>query len=214
MSTTSEGSDRSGGGSASGESRASASSQTTAGYTSAEFSRDAVLEMLSNQRRRFVVHALKRADGSLSVSELAERVASWEYDKPVEQLDHRERKRVRNALRQFHLSKMAEYGFVEYDANRGEVALSERASRQNFYVDSLTGGDVPWGVYYLTFSVVAAAALLGVYLEVTPFAWVTPLAFSAFVVGALLVSSLGHCYDNYYRMRLGARDRPAEVEES
>ena len=179
--------------------------------TDTAFSRDAVLEMLSNQRRRFVIHALKRADGPMSVSDLAERVASWEYDKPVEQLDHRERKRVRNALRQFHLSKMAEYGFIDFDARRGTVSLSAEAERANFYVDSLTGGDIPWGVYYLGFSVVALVAVTGTSMGVPPFSWVSPGVCGVFLTVALLVSSVGHCYDNYYRMRLGAREKPAEV---
>ncbi|WP_323676422.1 hypothetical protein [Halorubellus sp. PRR65] len=183
------------------------------GPTSATFSRDAVLEMLSNQRRRFVIHALKQADRELSVSELAERVASWEYDKPIEKLDHRERKRVRNALRQFHLSKMADYGFIEFDAQRGRVSLSDEAARKNFYVDSLTGGDVPWGVYYLGFSVVALVAVAGTSFGVPPFSWVSPGACGLFLAVALLVSAVGHCYDNYYRMRLGARERPAEVRD-
>jgi len=177
------------------------------------FSRDAVLEMLSNQRRRFVIHALKRADGELSVSELAEQVASWEYDKPIDHLDHQERKRVRNALRQFHLSKMADYGFIEYDATRGVVSLSNEADRANFYVDTLTGGDVPWGVYYLALSVLAAVAMAGIALGVQPFSWVSPMAYGSFVVGTFLVSAVGHCYDNYYRMRLGAREEPVEVRE-
>lgn len=184
----------------------------TAGESTA-FSRDTVLEMLSNQRRRFVIHALKRANGELSVSELAEQVASWEYDKPVDRLEHQERKRVRNALRQFHLSKMAEYGFIEYDASRGVVSLSEEAERANFYVDSLTGGDVPWGVYYLALSVLATVAIGGVYLGVPPFSWISPIGYGVFLVGTLLVSSVGHCYDNYYRMRLGAREKPAEVRK-
>jgi predicted transcriptional regulator len=177
------------------------------------FSRDALLEMLSNQRRRFVIHALTQTDGQMSVSELAERVASWEYDKPIERLDHRERKRVRNALRQFHLSKMADYGFIEFDAQRGVVSLSDEAAQKNFYVDSLTGGDVPWGVYYLALSVLALVAVSGTFFGVPPFSWVSPGAAALFLAVALLVSAVGHCYDNYYRMRLGARERPAEVRD-
>ncbi|NHN40582.1 hypothetical protein G9C85_02880 [Halorubellus sp. JP-L1] len=193
--------------SASGEASEAEAAQSTS------FTRDAILEMLSNQRRRFVIHALKQSDEPLSVSELAERVASWEYDKPAAELDHRERKRVRNALRQFHLSKMAEYGFIDYDARRGTVSLSERAARENFYVDSLTGGDIPWGLYYLGFSLLATVAMAGVLLAVPPFSWVSPVVVATFIVVALLVSSIGHFYDNYYRMRLGARDEPAEVKQ-
>jgi predicted transcriptional regulator len=179
----------------------------------ASFSQDDVLEMLSNQRRRFVVHALKQENEPISVSELAERVASWEYDKPIEHLNHRERKRVRNALRQFHLSKMADYGFIEYDAARGTVSLTERAREENFYVDSLTGGDIPWGLYYLGFSVLATVGMVGSVVGVPPFSWVTGGTMGACIVAALLVSSIGHFYDNYYRMRLGARDTPSEVAE-
>jgi len=181
--------------------------------TNASFTRDAILEMLSNQRRRFVIHALKQSDEPLSVSELAERVASWEYEKPASELDHRERKRVRNALRQFHLSKMAEYGFIDYDARRGTVSLSDRADRENFYVDSLTGGDIPWGLYYLGFSILATLTMAGVVFAIPPFSWVSPVVVATFVVVALLASSVGHFYDNYYRMRLGARDEPAEVSQ-
>jgi hypothetical protein len=217
MSATSEGSESSGEtappADVDGDERAGDEGGSRRADAGAGFTRDAVLEMLSNQRRRFVIHALKRADGPVSVSELAECVAGWEYDKPIDQLDHRERKRVRNALRQFHLPKMAEYGFLEYDAHRGVVSLTERARRQNFYVDSLTGGDVPWGVYYLGFSVVAAVTMGGVTFGVPPFSWLSPSMCGVFVVAALLVSSIGHFYDNYYRMRLGARERPAEVDD-
>jgi hypothetical protein len=180
------------------------------------FSRDDTLEVLSNQRRRFVVHHLKRRDGDgeyVGVSDLAETVAGWENDKPVEQLTYRERKRVRNALRQFHLPKMDEYGFVEYDAKRGRARLTDAASSANFYVDSLTGSDIPWGVYYLGLSVVGVACVTGLWLDVVPFSYVDPLSCGIFFVAALVVSSLGHFYDNYYRMRLGARERPSEVEE-
>jgi len=180
---------------------------------SASFSQDEILEMLSNQRRRFVIHALKRANGELSLSELAEQVAGWEYDKPVDRLDHEERKRVRNALRQFHLSKMAEYGFIEFDKSRGVVSLSERARAEDFYVDSLTGGDVPWGLYYLGFSAVSVLVLGAAHVGVPGVPWLTPGVCATCVVVALAVSSVGHFYDNYYRMRLGGRDEPAEVGE-
>ena len=186
---------------------------TDDGAESPSFTRDAILEMLSNQRRRFVIHALKQYDEPVSVSELAEQVASWEYDKPVEELGHRERKRVRNALRQFHLSKMADYGFIEYDQHRGLVSLSDRAQDEDFYVDSLTGGDVPWGLYYLGFSGVSTIFITGVVVGIPPLSWVSPTIAGVCIVAALLVSSLGHFYDNYYRIRLGAREEPAEVRE-
>jgi hypothetical protein len=105
-----------------------------------------MLEVLSNRRRRFVIHALKQRDERrISVSELAEQVASWENDKEIAGLTHQERKRVRNALRQFHLPKMDDHGFVEYDSRRGKVSLTDAAANTDFYIDSLTGRDIPWG---------------------------------------------------------------------
>lgn len=180
----------------------------------ADFSRDVMLEVLSNRRRRFTIHYLKQRNGEdVTVSELADRVASWENGKDIDQLTHRERKRVRNALRQFHLSKLAEHGFVEYDSKRGTVRLTDAASSANFYVDSLTGGDIPWGVYYLGLSTFSSVGLLALWGGIYPVSLLSPYMFSAFLVVALAVSSVGHFYDNYYRMRLGARDRPPEVDD-
>jgi hypothetical protein len=172
-----------------------------------------MLEVLSNQRRRFVVHYLKQNGGQATVSELTDAVASWENNKPADRLTHQERKRVRNALRQFHLPKMADYGFIEYDSRRGIATLTETVSNTNFYVDSLTDSDIPWGVYYLGLSAVSVICLIGLWVGLYPFTLLSPLIFGVFFVTALLVSSLGHFYDNYYRMRLGARDRPPEIEE-
>jgi hypothetical protein len=177
------------------------------------FSRDEMLDVLSNQRRRFAIHYLKRHEGDrVAVSELADRVASWENGKRVDDLSYQERKRVRNALRQFHLPKMDEHGFIDYDSQRNTLALTETASSTNFYLDSLTGGDVPWGVYYLGFSLLSAVCLVGIGANLPFFARLPPLVFGVFFVTVLVASSVGHLYDNYYRMRLGAREAPPEVE--
>lgn len=176
------------------------------------FSRDTMLEVLSNQRRRFVIHHLKQQEEPVTVSALAEQVASWEYGKPVSDLSHQEKKRVRNALRQFHLSKMDEYGFIEFDPDDGTAALTDAASSTNFYVDSLTDGDIPWGVYYLILSAFGIASIIGLWLAIPPFTILSPFGYAVSIVIALTISSIGHFYDNYYRMRLGARAKPAEVD--
>jgi len=177
-----------------------------------EISQDELLKILSNQRRRFAIHCLKQqAHAELTVSELAEQVAGWENNKQVDQLTAKERKRVRSALRQFHLPKMADSGFVEYDTTRGTVRLTEATANANFYVDSLTGRDIPWGLYYLGFSAVSAICLVGLWVELYPLTMLSPRLYGVFFVTALAVSSVGHFYDNYYRMRLGARDTPPEV---
>jgi hypothetical protein len=87
------------------------------------------------------------------------------------------------------------------------------AAETDFYVDSLTGREIPWGVYYLGFSVLSSICLIGLLSGVYPFVLLSPLAYGVFFVTALSVSSVGHFYDNYYRMRLGTRDTPPEVDE-
>jgi len=179
-----------------------------------QLSQDVLLEVFSNQRRRFTIHLLKhRAADHSTVAELTEQIASWENNKQSTQLTTQERKRVRSALRQFHLPKLVEYGFVEYDAAHDTVCLTEMAAETDFYVDSLTGREIPWGVYYLGFSVLSSICLIGLLSGVYPFVLLSPLAYGVFFVTALSVSSVGHFYDNYYRMRLGTRDTPPEVDE-
>jgi hypothetical protein len=179
-----------------------------------ELDRNVVLDVLSNERRRYVIHALKRQNGEpVSDGDLAERIASWELDKPVGELSYKERKRVKNALRQFHLPKMDETGFVEYDDRDGTVRLSSAAAEQDFYVDVLPTRGIPWGVYYLSLSGVCVAVLTGALLSLPPLSAMPPLAWCVFFATTLAVSSAGHFYDNYYRMRLGAQEKPPGVED-
>jgi len=173
--------------------------------------RDAVLEILSNRRRRFVVHHLKHEGGSVELGDLSERVAAWEASKPVDALDYRERKRVRNALRQFHLPKMDEEGFVEFDEDRGTVALSAAATERAFYVDVVPDRGVPWGAYYVGLAGLAVLLLGGVAADAGPLSALTPVGWCAFLAAALVVSSAAHFYDTRYRMRLGAREEPPGV---
>jgi hypothetical protein len=42
----------------------------------------------------------------------------------------------------------------------------------------------------------------------------SPLTYGVFFATALLVSSAGHFYDNYYRMRLGAQEQPPEASSN
>jgi len=177
-------------------------------------SRDGVLEVLSNRRRRFALHYLKsHAAEEVSLHDLAEQVASWELGRPVADLDYRERKRVVNAMRQHHLPKMADNGLVDYDSRRGSVVLTPAAATTEFYVDVVPERGIPWGLYYLGLSAFSLLCLVPAWLNVPPFSMVTPLGVSVFLVTIVTISALGHVYDNYVRMRLGARSVPPEVEE-
>lgn len=174
---------------------------------------DTLLEVFSNQRRRFTIHLLKYQAGELTtVTELTEKIARWENNKPSDKITQQERKRVRGALRQFHLPKMVDCGFVEYDSAQDTVKLTQTAAKTDFYVDSLTGREIPWGVYYLGLSALFGSCLFGLWIGLSPFTLLSPLMYGVFFFTTLSLSSVAHFYDNYYRMRLGTREKPLEVD--
>ena len=88
-------------------------------------SEDELFDLLSNQRRRFAVHALSRQpETEVELGTLAERVAAWENDVDHTELDYAERKRVYTALQQSHLPRMDQAGVVHFDKDRGIVEAS------------------------------------------------------------------------------------------
>ncbi|WP_323674398.1 hypothetical protein [Halorubellus sp. PRR65] len=114
----------------------------------AEPSDDEVFELLANQRRRFVLHYLRRRpDESVSLSTLSEAVAGWEHGVDPAELDYRERKSVRNSLHQFHLPKLDDAGIVSYDDRDGEITLHDPVVVDAYH--AVAGGDeaVPWTAY-------------------------------------------------------------------
>lgn len=183
------------------------------------FSRDTILEILSNRRRRFALYYLKQQQNRSSskkpevpLRELADQVASWENEKPIDDLTEQERKRVQNALQQFHLSKLVDQGFVVYDPGHGVVRLTDAAAETDFYVDVLSDRSITWGFYYVLFTGISAVCLAGIAIGIYPFSLFSPMMWSLFFVTAFGISAFGHYYDNKYRMRLGAREKPPEVD--
>ncbi|MFC7082599.1 DUF7344 domain-containing protein [Halorussus caseinilyticus] len=118
-----------------------------------ELSRDLVFDVLKNRRRRYALHYLRRADGSVQLSELAEQVAAWENDITVDTISAAERKRVYTALYQSHLPKLDDAGIVEYNQNRGIVELSGAAEQLDVYLDLESRPDIPWCNWYLGLAV-------------------------------------------------------------
>lgn len=177
-----------------------------------------IFEVLSNQRRRYVLHYLEHRESDVAtLSDLAEQVAAWEYDKPVAGLTSAERKRVKNALHQFHLPKMDDCGFLEYDRSRGMVALTEAAADLEVYVEVVPTKDIPWGPYYVALTALHVPVVLGHWFAVQPIRAVPLSAVLLFFLVAVSVSGLVHTYLSYSRMRLGTGDpgpdREPEVAE-
>ncbi|MDT3434843.1 hypothetical protein [Haloarcula sp. 1CSR25-25] len=174
---------------------------------------EAVFEVLSNRRRRYVFHYLKQQDRRVYIRELAEQVAAWENDKAHRDLSSAETKRVKTALHQHHLPKMDDRGFVRYDATRETVELDDSVADLEVYLDVVPGADVPWSLYYLGLSGVGIATLAGAWADLGPLASIPDASGAAFVVVALLVSASVHTYVTYSRLRLGGTDKPPEVSD-
>jgi hypothetical protein len=177
----------------------------------ASISRDDIYEMLGNQRRRYALHYLEwKAPETIDLRDLAEHVASWEYEKPVAELVPSEQKRVQTALHQFHLPKLDESGFLEYDTKRQRITLTDEATDLRVYLDVVPGRSVPWGILYLGITLLSSVALACTWLNIGPFTAVTDLAWSLFFLVTIGVTASVHSYHSF-RMRLGRSAEPPEV---
>ena len=177
-----------------------------------DFSWEESLEVLSNQRRRFVLHYLKQYRDPTDLNVLATQVASWETEQSTDDVTATERKRVQNALQQHHLPKMEERGFIEYEPDQREVRLTDDASQCEFVVDILPRRGITWAEYYLGMVGLAVIGLAGLFLGIAPFTGLSPFHWGTFVVTAFSISAAVHAYDARYRMRIGAREQPLEVD--
>lgn len=159
-----------------------------------EIPRDEIFDVLSNARRRQVLHYLKRAENRRRVElrELVDHVAAWENEIPIEEVSATERKRVYTALRQSHLPKMADADVIEYDTMRGEVRLTDAAREAELYLEYVPNEDIPWSHCYLGLAGVCAA-LVGIsWLGVYPLSGLSGHSLAVLVVLTFAVAALVH----------------------
>lgn len=89
-------------------------------------SRDALLEAVSNRRRRYTLHYLQQLDeeGPVDLSEISRQVAAWERGVDLEAIGYDDRKNVHTSLYQFHAPKLADLGLITYDKRSCSVELT------------------------------------------------------------------------------------------
>ncbi|MFC7026862.1 hypothetical protein ACFQH8_03795 [Halomicroarcula sp. GCM10025710] len=145
---------------------------------------------------------------SVEVGDLAGQIAGWENEKPPDLLSYKERKRVQNALHQFHLPKLDDHGLIEYDSQRKTVTLTDAAADQDFYIDVVPKRDIPWSLYYLGYALLSGLVLVGGWAQVWPVTLLETELWGVFFVTIILFSSLVHVHDSKRHMRLGARETP------
>jgi hypothetical protein len=157
-----------------------------------------IFELLSNHRRRYAIRFCKE-NGSATLSELAEHIAALEQDKSLSEITSSERKRVYTSLQQTHLDRLEDAGMIRYDGD--EVELTDRAEQLEVYLDIVPEGSVPWSVYYLGLSLLAAVVVAGVWTGLFP---TETFDDTLVTVGVVLVYGLSAAvhvvYDRRYRL--------------
>ncbi|WP_049985353.1 DUF7344 domain-containing protein [Halobellus rufus] len=167
--------------------------------------KDEIFDLVSNHRRRYVIHYCKQADGPVPLSDLAEQVAAWEHDKEIRALTSAERKTVYTSLQQTHLPRLDRAGVIEFEG--GTVALTEKADRLNIYLDIVPENSISWGMYYLGLSAFACLVVAALWLELLPTGSIPALVYPTLVVVVFAASSAYHAYTNR-RYRFENLERP------
>jgi len=155
---------------------------------------DECFELLSNPRRRYVLYCLRDTEDGASLGELAERIAAWENDVPLDEVSYRERKRVYTSLQQVHLPRLDDGEVVDFDDQSGVVTAEAAFEELTEYLERGQARDFPWGVVYFGVGLLTAAALAASTAGVPLLARISAMAWSVVAVTAFLALSLAHIY--------------------
>lgn len=179
--------------------------------SSGELTRDAIYNVLSNQRRRYTLHYLARQDGTVDLRDLSKRIAAWEHDEQMVDVTWEQRKNVYTALQQVHLPRMDEAGIVDFDRNRGEITLRDDVENLQPYLDFVPENEIAWNKYYLGLTGLSGCSLTLAEVGLVPFSAIPPIAWAAFVIILFGASAVSQTY--YSRqIRLGKDGQPPGYE--
>lgn len=96
-------------------------------------STNAAFDLLSDHRRRYVVHRLTN-ENEAELADVAGEIAATETDGHGSETDVEQ---VLVSLYHTHLPKLAAANVIEYDGDRGTVSPSENVDRLKRYVDAI-----------------------------------------------------------------------------
>ncbi len=94
---------------------------------------DAIFELLEDERRRYVLYHLYKANGPVAVRELIETIDLWEDDPPGDGPDDRF-ETIALDLKHTHLPKSAEVEFIQYDSEQGIVQMQGTPAKFDTFV--------------------------------------------------------------------------------
>lgn len=168
-----------------------------------------VFEMLSNARRRHVVHYLLQHDETVTLRALSRQIAAWENNVAPEDVTSKQRKRVYTALHQSHLPKLDECGVIDFNDDRSLITPTERVSDLQVYLEVVPDNEIPWSVYYTGLGLFSASLLAAKTIGLFPFSELSGLAWAVLIVLLYTASALGHLYHTR-QMKLGGEGPPPE----
>ena len=175
-----------------------------------ELSEDEIFEVLSNRRRRFVIHALKRAEEPIEISELSTRVTAWERDVDPAEVQYDDRRNVYSTLQRTHLPKLEEKNVVTVHDEENLVEPTPELENLDIYVEVLRSREIPWSLYYVGLAGVAASLLLAVAAGTPGFAGLEAIDVGVFTATAFGISAVAHHVIGR-RARLGNTEKPPEL---
>lgn len=172
-------------------------------------SQDAVFDILSNARRRFVLYYLREAGEPVEMGELAQELAAWENETTVDELTKQQRKRVYVSLYQTHIQKLADAGIVNYDHDTGMVELTSGANEIGSYLsmDDTQDERTRWQESYIALALISGALYILVAFEVSVFSLISDLQIGIAIILAFLVLATAH----YLYSRRDGSEIPAEA---
>ena len=159
-----------------------------------DLDRDAIFDVLSNARRRYAIEYLKGHDpgDEIELSDLVDYIAACENDISIPEVDYKQRKRVYSSLRQTHLPKLNECDLIEYDRDRGTIALSDAVSEVQMHLEYVPENDIPWCYHYLGLAATLGGVVALVGFGFYPFAELSTVAFGGIVTAVFGVSAVVH----------------------
>ncbi|AXR78933.1 DUF7344 domain-containing protein [Natrarchaeobaculum sulfurireducens] len=175
-----------------------------------ELTKGDVFEVLRNQRRRYVLHYLKRDDRPVELGDLAQQVAAWEYETTTEEVTSAQRKRVYTTLQQTHLPKMDEVGILTFDSDHGVIQATDRTHDISVYLEIVPGHEFAWRELYLSLGAISCALAAALWLEIDPFTALSDLTWMGIVAVTFTATAAAHIYYERH-MRLGHGDEPPEL---
>lgn len=176
-----------------------------------ELSSETVFKTLGSRRRRYVLHYLMQVDGPVTVRDLCEQIAAWEHHIERRVVTPKQRKRVYTALHQTHLPTMDRLGVIEYDKDRGTVAVTDHVQTFEVYLDVVPQDDIPWSQFYLILGSVLSVLVVVAALGFPPFSYVGGFGYAVFVAVSFTAAGVIHTIRDR-RTLIGSTAVPPEIE--